>query len=204
VPISTSIEVGRPATEVFDYVTDPSPFHEWQNGVTEGHLQSASPPTVGDRCLTTNGRIGFAQRPVTSEVTHVDPPHRWGVHGIDGPIRADVDVTVEPLDDDKRSKVTITMDFTGYGIGKLLVPLIVRPQARREMPVNVHRLKNDWKSSTHEPASNPPPETLPSSCADPKRAPSNPDGHRAPTAGSEALMSMPAWARGSPLSRVRL
>ena len=139
-PISTSIEVDRPAAEVFDYVTDPSRFHEWQNGVTKGHLETAGPPSVGDRCLTTR-RIGFAERPVTSEVTHIDPPHRWGVRGIDGPIRAAVDVTVEPLDEDKRSKVTITLDFTGQGIGKLFVPLIVRPQARREMPVNVQRLK---------------------------------------------------------------
>ena len=139
-PISTSIEVDRPAAEVFDYVTDPSRFHEWQNGVTKGHLQSAGPPAVGDKCLTTR-RVGFVERPVTSELTHIDPPHRWGVRGIDGPIRAAVDVTVEPLDEDKRSKVTITLDFTGQGIGKLFVPLIVRPQARREMPVNVQRLK---------------------------------------------------------------
>jgi hypothetical protein len=141
VPISSSVEVGRPAAELFDYVTDPSRFREWQNGVTEGHLQSAGPPSVGDRCLTTR-RIGFAERPVTSEVTHVEPPHSWGVRGIDGPIRAAVDVTVEPLDDDQRSRLTITIDFTGHGIGKLLVPLLVRPMARKEMGANVQRLKD--------------------------------------------------------------
>jgi hypothetical protein len=37
--------------------------------------------------------------------------------------------------------VTIELDFEGHGIGKLLVPLIVRQQARSEMPVNVQRLK---------------------------------------------------------------
>ena len=30
--ITTSIEVERPAEEVFDYVTDPSRFSEWQQG----------------------------------------------------------------------------------------------------------------------------------------------------------------------------
>jgi hypothetical protein len=138
-PISTSIEVDRPAAELFDYVTDPSRFREWQHGVIEGHM-SARPPSVGDRCLTTR-RIGFAKRPITSEVTHADPPRSWGVRGIDGPIRAAVDVTVEPLDDDKRSRTTITIDFTGHGIGKLLVPLMVRPQARKEMGANLQRLK---------------------------------------------------------------
>jgi hypothetical protein len=140
VPISTSIDVDRPATRLFDYVTDPSRFSEWQDGVVEGHMESTGPPSVGEKCFTTR-RIGFADRLVTSEVTHVDPPRSWGVRGIDGPIRAAVEVTVEPLETDERSRVTITMDFTGHGIGKLLVPLLVRPQARREMPANVKRLK---------------------------------------------------------------
>ena len=33
------------------------------------------------------------------------------------------------------------MDFTGHGIGKVLVPLLVRRQARKEMPANIARLK---------------------------------------------------------------
>ena len=35
----------------------------------------------------------------------------------------------------------IEVDFTGHGIGKLLVPLIVRRQAASEMPENMKRLK---------------------------------------------------------------
>jgi hypothetical protein len=141
VPVSTSIEVDRPAAGLFDYVTDPSRFSEWQTGVVEGHMERTGPASVGEKCFTTR-RIGFADRLVTSEVTHVDPPRKWGVRGIDGPIRAAVDVTVEPLENDDRSRVTITIDFMGYGIGKLLVPLLVRPQARREMPANARRLKD--------------------------------------------------------------
>jgi hypothetical protein len=34
------------------------------------------------------------------------------------------------------SRLTIAVDFDGHGIGKLLVPLIVR-QAQNEMPANV-------------------------------------------------------------------
>jgi hypothetical protein len=61
------------------------------------------------------------------------------VRGIDGPVRAIVDVTVEPVHGSGRSRATI--DFEGHGIGKLLVPLIVRLQARNEMPADVQRLK---------------------------------------------------------------
>jgi len=55
------------------------------------------------------------------------------MRGIDGPIRANADVTVEPLTD-TRSRLTITINFEGHGIGKLLVPLVVEREARKEMP----------------------------------------------------------------------
>jgi hypothetical protein len=70
----------------------------------------------------------------------IDPPRAWGVRGTDGPIRAAVDVLVEPLAG-SRSRLTISVDFTGYGIGKILVPLVVRREARKEMPDNMAALK---------------------------------------------------------------
>jgi hypothetical protein len=76
----------------------------------------------------------------TAEVTHLDPPRARGVQGIDGPVRATVDLTVEPLTEDS-SRLTIAVDFAGHGIGELLVPLIVRRQAHEEMPANVEALK---------------------------------------------------------------
>jgi hypothetical protein len=99
----------------------------------------AGAPAVGAKCVTTR-RISGASRPSTSELTHIDPPKTWGVKGTDGPIRATVDVLVEPVDD-VRSRLTISVDFTGHGIGKLLVPLMVRREARKEMPENIAALK---------------------------------------------------------------
>src|SRR5207244_5255162 len=91
-PITTSIDVARPQLEVFDYVTDPTRFVEWQHGVVTGHMEGDGPHGVGDHCLTTR-RIGFADRPVTSEITHIDPPRAWGVRGIAGRIQAIVAVS---------------------------------------------------------------------------------------------------------------
>lgn len=139
-PITTSTDVDRPPTQVFDYVTDPTRFAEWQKGVVSGQMAGTGTPQVGERCLTTR-RIGFAERPVVAELTHIDAPRTWGVHGVDGPIRAIVNVTVDALDSGNRSRLTISLDFEGHGIGKLLVPLAVRPQARKEMPNNLATLK---------------------------------------------------------------
>jgi len=138
-PIVTTIEVDRPAEVVFGYATDPTRFHEWQQGVVGGHMDAEGVPTVGMRCHTTR-RIGGAERPSVSEVTHIEVPETWGVRGIDGPIRAIVDVTVASLGAD-RSQLTISVDFTGHGIGKVLVPLVVRREAAKEMPANLAALK---------------------------------------------------------------
>jgi hypothetical protein len=144
-PTTTTIEVNRPAEEVFAYVTNPARFVEWQHGVVSGHMDGDRPQEVGDRCLTTR-KIGGAERSVTSEITHIDSPNTWGVRAIDGPISAIVDVTVSPLEDGRRSRVKIDLEFTGHGIGKLLVPLFVRPSARKEMPENLNRLKQRLES----------------------------------------------------------
>ena len=147
--IVTSTEVERPATEVFAYATDPTRFSEWQKGVVDGRMDGPADatglPAVGAHCLTTR-RIGGADRPSTSQLVHIDPPRTWRVEGIDGPIRAVVDVLVEQVSD-ARSRLTISVDFAGHGIGKVLVPLMVRPEARKEMPVNMAALKRRMEAS---------------------------------------------------------
>jgi uncharacterized protein YndB with AHSA1/START domain len=146
-PIITTTEIDRSAAEVFDYATDPTRFSEWQKGVVDGHLdQAASTPQVGAHCWTTR-RIGGANRPSTSRLTHIDPPRSWGVHGIDGPIRATVDLTVEPLTE-TRARLTIAVDFEGHGIGKILVPLMVRREAEKEMPANLATLKRRLETTS--------------------------------------------------------
>jgi uncharacterized protein YndB with AHSA1/START domain len=138
--LSNSIDVDQPPDTTFAYVTDPGHFADWQKGVTSGHMDEPGPVTLGSRCLTVR-RIGFAERPIAAVVTSVDPPHTWSVRGTDGPIRSEVTVTVDPLDGGRRSRVTIELEFTGHGIGTILVPLFVRPQARAEMRSNMQQLK---------------------------------------------------------------
>jgi uncharacterized protein YndB with AHSA1/START domain len=144
-PIIASVEVARPAEDAFAYVTDPSTMPEWQQGVVSGHMDGAT-TRVGSRCTTVR-RIGGRERTVITEIIEWEPPHRWADRGIDGPIRAMVGVTVEQLADRSRSRVTIDVDFTGHGIGKVLVPLFVRRQAASEMPENMKRLKEQLQAS---------------------------------------------------------
>lgn len=144
-PIVSGIEIGRPPEAVFAYVSDPSRLAEWQDSVVRAHAEGDGAPAVGSKAITTR-RIGRGERTMTMELTEIDAPRNWAVRGIDGPVRAIVKGTVEPRDDGTRSRVTIELDFEGHGLGKLLVPLVVRRQAQKELPRNLRNLKQRLES----------------------------------------------------------
>jgi len=143
-PIVSNIEIARPPDEVFSYVTDPSRFTEWQDDVVSVRLAGGHRPSVGSR-FTTTRRIGRVERTMTQQITEISPPRSWAVHGVDGPIRPNVNLTVEPLNDGARSRVTIALDFEGHGIGKALLPLI-RRQAQKGAPMSYRNLKERLES----------------------------------------------------------
>ena len=138
-PIVSSVEIARPPDEVFTYVTDPSRFPEWQHDVVSVRIEGDGRPGVGSR-FTTTRRIGGVERTMTQEITEVSLPRSWVVHGVDGPIRPNANVTVEPLDDGARSRVTFALDFEGHGIGKPLLPA-VRRQTLKVAPTSYRNLK---------------------------------------------------------------
>jgi uncharacterized protein YndB with AHSA1/START domain len=139
-PIINSVEIARTPEDVFAYVTDPSHLAEWQESVVSTRLEGGGAPAVGSRVAVVR-RMGRSERTMTMELAELNSPRSWAVRGIDGPVRGNVRGMVEPLDGGARSRVTIELDFEGHGIGKLLVPLVVRRQAQKEMPKNMQNLK---------------------------------------------------------------
>jgi uncharacterized protein YndB with AHSA1/START domain len=135
-PIVSRIEIARPPDEVFSYVTDPSRFAEWQDDVVSVRIEGGCPPGVGSR-FTTTRRVGGT---MTQEITEISAPRSWAAHGVDGPIRPNANITVEPLNDGAGSRVTFALDFEGHGIGKPLLP-VVRRQTLRVAPTSYRNLK---------------------------------------------------------------
>jgi hypothetical protein len=75
------------------------------------------------------------------------------VRGIDGPVRAKVRVSVEPLSETTRSRVKIELDFEGHGIGTLLVPLVIRREAQKQLPETCRISRSGSKGASSVPKS---------------------------------------------------
>ena len=135
------IDVNRTPEDVWAFVTDPSHLPEWQASAIEAEQLDAGPMRVGSRVRVTRHVGRRREMPMTMEVTEFDPPHSWSMRGIDGPVRGRVHGEITPVDDGRRAHLTMDLDFEGHGIGKVLLPLVVRPQVRKEMPRNEQLLK---------------------------------------------------------------
>src|SRR2546421_2076114 len=142
--IVESIEIARKPEEVFAYLDQLDRHGEWQEQIVETKLPQEGPTQVGTRAIDTRNVPG-GPREITYEITEHDPPRKTSFRGLDGPVRVDGNVTVEPMGDGSQSRVTIELDFKGHGFGKLVAPL-ARRQARRQVPADQVRLKERLES----------------------------------------------------------
>ena len=144
-PIVETVEIAKSPQEVFAYLDDLRRHGEWQEQIESVEVLTEGPTRVGSRAIDTRRVPGGRQR-IPYEITEHDPPRRAAFRGLDGPIRPQGSVTVEPLDDGTRSRVTLELDLVGYGlVGKLLAPL-ARSDARKHIPEEQARLKERLES----------------------------------------------------------
>ncbi|RPF36616.1 SRPBCC family protein [Streptomyces sp. TLI_185] len=133
--------------DAWAYIIDPSHMPEWQLSAVATEQLDDRPFGLGSRVRVTR-HIGRRDIPMTMECTQYEPQRSWTVRGIDGPIRGNFHGEITPLDDGRRTHVTMDLDFEGHGIGKVLLPLVVRPQVRKEMPRNEQLLKDKLEHTT--------------------------------------------------------
>jgi uncharacterized protein YndB with AHSA1/START domain len=143
--IVESIEIDRTPEEVFAYLDQLERHHEWQSEAVSSRRETDGPTRVGTRATDVR-KVPGGPRDITYEVTAYDPPRRTEFRGVNGPVRVNGKATFEPLDDGKRTRVTIELDFVGHGlIGKIIAPL-ARGQARKQVPKDQQALKQRLES----------------------------------------------------------
>jgi hypothetical protein len=143
-PIIHSIEIARSPEDVFAYLDQLGRHSEWQEGIIQTRVETEGPTRVGTRAIDTR-RVPGGPREIGYEITEHDPPRKAAFRGTNGPVRVVGSITVQPVGEGSRSRLTLQLDFRGRGLGILLTPL-VRSQARREVPKDHAKLKERLES----------------------------------------------------------
>jgi uncharacterized protein YndB with AHSA1/START domain len=147
-PITSTIEIACPPKEVFAYATDPGRFAEWQSDVADVRIHGDRPPGLGTR-FTTTRKIGRVEYRTTQEITDFGPPISFAARSVDGPLRVNATIAVEPIDGGSGSRVTFTLEFHGRGAGKMLMPDVIGRIAARRSPESHRNLKERLERGTY-------------------------------------------------------
>jgi uncharacterized membrane protein len=141
--IKHSVEINRPAEEVFAYLDDLDRHSEWQSSLLSSRVETDGPTRVGTRVVDRRNVPGGA-RDIPYEITEHDPPRTSSFRGTAGPVRPAGKVTVEPVGESS-SRVTIEFDLQGHGMGKLFA-IFARRQAAKSIPEDHEKLKQVLES----------------------------------------------------------
>ena len=143
--IKDSVEIARSPEDVFAYLDQLDRHGEWQPEIISTTVETDGPVRVGTRVKELR-KFGKRQIDSSYEITEHNPPNKTSFRGLVGPVRPVGTVTVEPLDEGRRTRVTLDFDLVGYGIGKLFAPL-ARRQAQRTIPGDQQRLKEQLEKT---------------------------------------------------------
>jgi len=136
--IKHSVEINRPAAEVFAYLDQLDRHREWQSTIVSTTVETDGPTRVGTRVAERRKVPGGAQD-FPYEITEHEPPRKASFRGTSGPVRPVGTVTVDPLGESS-SRMTLEFDLEGHGIGKLLA-IFARRQAAKEIPESHEKFK---------------------------------------------------------------
>ena len=143
--IRSSIEINRSPTDVFAYVEELDRHGEWQDAIITARKEPPGPTRLGTHNFEVR-RIPGGPREIESEIFEYEPPRRIAARGVNGPVRATVVITIEPLDGGSRSRFTLELTLAGRGIGRLFA-LLARRSARQQVPRDQLRLKRVLEGS---------------------------------------------------------
>jgi uncharacterized membrane protein len=132
IEVRISLEIDRPATEVFDFLADMANNPRWQRGMRSCRWTSDGPLRVGS---TYDQEASFLGKTITSsfEVTELDPGRKIRIETTSGPMPIDVTRTVEPVRSGSRVAATVRGDPSGlYRVAAPLMRVLVRSSVSRD------------------------------------------------------------------------
>lgn len=149
--IKHSVEINRPAEEVFAYLDQVDRHNEWQGKLVSTTIETDGPMRVGTRVVE-HRNVAGGTRDFLYEITEHDPPRTAAFRGTTGLIRPVGTYRVDPIGESS-SRMNSELDFEGHGIGKLFAPLALR-QAAKQVPIDQERFKELLETGVAAAASN--------------------------------------------------
>lgn len=135
VSATTSVEIGRPAGEVFDFVAEFTNNPRWQRGMRTCRWTSDPPRGVGS---TYEQEARFLGKDVRNSfrVTGLEPGRRISFESTGGSFPIAVTRTVDPLGADRcRFTEAVQGDARGfYRVAEPVLQLLVRASIKRDFP----------------------------------------------------------------------
>jgi len=78
--------INRPVQDVFDFMTNPTNFAQWQSGTKSAKWASEGSVGVGSIFNSTGEMMGREMK-MDLEITQWSPPTVWGIKGQSGPMK---------------------------------------------------------------------------------------------------------------------
>jgi uncharacterized membrane protein len=120
---SGTIEIARPAAEVFAFLAEGENDRQWRSGVLDVRRKSGH----GRGAIYEQGVKGpFGRRvPADYEVTEYEPERRIGFRAIAGPVRPEGSYELTPLGSDD-TRVMFALRCEPRGLARLMSPMVAR------------------------------------------------------------------------------
>ena len=130
-----TVEIARPAAEVFEALTDVARVPEWQASAMESRADG--PLAEGVRIYERRHFLGHDEE-TELEVTAFEPGRRLSLRTLKGPVKLEIDHRLEERDG--RTKLHVTAEGKPHGLLRLAGPAVTA-KARQELRRDFDRLK---------------------------------------------------------------
>ena len=135
VRVEHTVEIARPADEVFALLTDVARVPEWQASAVESRADG--PLAAGARIHERRHFLGHDAE-TELEVSVFEPGRRLALRALEGPIRLSIDHVLE--EQDGRTSLCITAEARPHGLLRFAGPAVTA-KARQELRRDFDSLK---------------------------------------------------------------
>jgi carbon monoxide dehydrogenase subunit G len=137
VQYETSVTIGRPAEEVFAFISDPSKLATWQSVIQDAQHKSDGPAAEGSEIDVTAQFLGREVQG-TAQITEMNPPRSLVAKSDAAPFPVELRYTLTPQDGS--TQVTMAVDLEPGRVFSIAGPAL-KPVLQHQAHADLQALK---------------------------------------------------------------